>query len=156
MGNENTLNFRRQPGSENSTGSTDNSHGFYGSIDSDKIPLFVKQTTDIAEMNAGKIIIPGVEGFRIRVVNFIALPNGTHTIATSVDLEDENAVKVAVLLVAALTNGAAVMPNSAFTSVDQKFGVRIDDNVGLRVKADGTVAGGTDIDWLITYLLEQV
>jgi len=155
MAGENVLNGNRQPGSANSTGSRDNPAFFNGSVDSNILPLTKEINTSLAEINAGIIIIPGVAGFSIKVLNFIALSTGNFAGATSIDLEDTLGGTVAVLLVADLTDGAAVMPNSANTSVTSGFGTLFNTGEGLQVTADGTATVATNILWLITYRLEE-
>lgn len=108
----------------------------------------------LAELNAGKVIIPGVAGKKIRVVDVIARVVGNFTTTTSADLQDESATKVLVAAVAALTTGAVIGPYSANVSRGAGFGADLAAGEDLVVANVGSAAaGGTSITYTVQYAL---
>lgn len=64
----------------------------------------------LAEINAGKELVPATVGKSIRVVGLTRRVSGTAAVATSADVQSgSTAVKVMVDLIAALTNGAVII-----------------------------------------------
>ncbi len=113
-------------------------------------------TATLAEINAGKTIIPGVAGKSIRVVGFVERVTGGFASTTSVDLQSSNAtpVKVVVNAVAALTNGAVLVPGSANVTLGAGYGVNLGAGDSLVVANVGSAAtGGTSIQFTIQYAL---
>lgn len=67
-------------------------------------------TATLAEINAGKELVPAVVGKSIRVVGLTRRVSGTAAAATSADVQSgTTAVKVMVDAIAALTNGAVII-----------------------------------------------
>lgn len=111
-------------------------------------------TATLAQINAGLVIVPGVTGKRINVVDFIARVTGAFTTGTSVNLQSTNASPVVAvsLLEAALTNGAVLVPGSANTTLGAGFGAPMGTGDGLNIINIGTAsAGGTSIAITVTY-----
>lgn len=108
----------------------------------------------LAEINAGKVLIPGATGKQILVSNFVERVTGAFTTGTSVDLvaETTTATKVVVNAEAGLTNGAVLIPGSANTTLGAGFGAPLPAGEGLKVVNVGAAqAGGTSISFTITY-----
>jgi len=110
-------------------------------------------TATLAEINAGKTLVPAVSGKKIRVTNWAYRVTGAFTTNTSVDLQSTtSAEKVAVVGQAALTNGAIILPLAA--NVGAKFGQDLTVTESLSAVNVGTAAaGGTSISFTITYAL---
>lgn len=110
-------------------------------------------TATLAEVNAGKVLIPGVAGRQIIVTNFIERVSGAWTTGTSVDLvSDATTVNVESTATAALTNGAVLMPASANVTLGAGYGAPLPASEGLKVQKTGSnYAGGTSITFTITY-----
>lgn len=113
-------------------------------------------TATLAEINAGKTLIPAVSGKSIKVTDYIMRVSGGWATATSVDLQSSNAtpVKVNVALIAALTNGAVIVPPTANVTLSAGFGVALGSGDALKVVNVGTAGtGGTSITYTITYAI---
>lgn len=112
-------------------------------------------TATLAEINAGKIVIPGVVGKSIKVTNFIERVTGAFTTDTSVNLQsDTTSVIVEATAQASLTNGAVLVPASGGVTLGVGFGAALPAGEGLKVVNIGTAAaGGTSITWNVSYLL---
>jgi hypothetical protein len=109
-------------------------------------------TATLAEINAGKVIVPAVTGKQIQVQNFAYRMSGTFTTTTSVDLQDTAAQKVAVVPVASLVNNTTVLPLAA--NVGALFAAPLTVSQPLSVANVGTAAaGGTSITFTVSYTL---
>lgn len=115
--------------------------------------IYVEAT--LAEINAGKVLIPGVLGKSITVTNFIERVTGAFITTTSVDLvSDATSVNVESTAVAGLTNGAVLTPNTANVTLGAGFGIALPAAEGLKVQKTGAAAaGGTKIGYTISYKL---
>lgn len=108
----------------------------------------------LAEINAGKTLIPALAGASIRVLNYTARVTGAFATGTSVALQSSNGVPVVVTTIAeaGLTNGAVLGPASANTTLGAGFALPLGVGDGLRVVNNGSAqTGGTNIEWTITY-----
>lgn len=111
-------------------------------------------TATLAEINAGKVIVAGVAGKKIRVVGYAARVSGGFAATTSVDLQDESATKVTALGVAGLTNGAILQPSSANTTLGAGFAADLATGEDLVVANTGDPATtGTSIVFTVQYAL---
>lgn len=115
----------------------------------------VNVTATLAEINAGKELIPAIAGKSIKVISFTSRVTGAFTTTTSVDIQSSNAVpvKVAVHAVAGLTNGAVITSApTANTTLGAGFSVPLGSGDALRVANVGAAAaGGTSIQFTINY-----
>lgn len=116
----------------------------------------VSSVCTLSEINAGKTLIAGVAGKIIKVLGFSARVAGNFTTTTSVDLQDTNStpVKVQVMAVAALTDGAVLKDGT--TNVTQGAGMfaNLTSGKGLAVANVGdAAAGGTSITVNVQYVL---
>lgn len=114
----------------------------------------VTNVVTLAEINAGKIIVPAVAGVTLTPVFFIARVAGTFAVGTSVELEDTNGtpVVVASLAVAQLSNGAVLFPGETGVTLGAGFGVGLTAGKGLAVTATGTHTTATSITFTVAYL----
>jgi hypothetical protein len=112
-------------------------------------------TATLAEINAGKVLIPGTLGKKILVTNFVERVTGAFITGTSVDLvSDATTVNVESSAQAQLTNGAVLVPASSGVTLGAGFGVALPVAEGLKVQKTGSAfAGGTSIAFTISYAL---
>lgn len=109
----------------------------------------------LAEINAGKTLIPGVAGQAITVVNYTARVTGAFATGTAIILESTNAAPVVVSTIAeaALTNGAIMVPSSANNTLGAGFGAAVGVADGIKVVNSGAAqTGGTSVAFTFTYL----
>ena len=112
-------------------------------------------TVTLAQVNAGHIIIPVSNTVRkMRVVNFVAIPNGAFAALTLIRLitTDSTPVVIATFAQAQLTDDAVLVPGA--TGVVLEAGFQVDGAAGQGVKVDKTGSAGTtatDIKFEITY-----
>ncbi len=112
-------------------------------------------TASTAEINAGKTLVAGVTGKKIRVIGVVQRVVGNFAACTSVDVQSSNGtpVKVLVSAVAALTNGALLFPSSANVTPGAGFALDLGVNDGLVVANVGSAATtGTSIQYTVTYV----
>jgi hypothetical protein len=108
----------------------------------------------LAEINDGKVIIAGVSGKKIRVLDVTQRVAGNFAATTSVDLQDESATKALVSAVAALTNGAVLGPYSTNVTRGAGFAADLAAGEDLVVANVGDPATtGTSITYTVTYAL---
>ena len=109
-------------------------------------------TATLAEVNAGKVIIPAVTGKQIQVTNYSARVAGTFTTTTSVDLRDTTGTIVAALPVAVLGASTTAVPLAAHLGAG--FGAPLTVSEPLNVaKVGAAAAGGTSIVFTVSYVL---
>lgn len=115
----------------------------------------ITATATLAEINAGKVLIPATTGKKIRVVNFVARHSGSFTTATSIDLvSDATSVNVESVAIAQATNGAVLVPASTGVTLGAGFGADLPVSEGLKVQKTGsTAAGGTSVTYTVSYAL---
>jgi len=107
----------------------------------------------LAEINAGKVLIPAVAGKRIRVTDLTARVTGAFATGTSVDVQSgTTAVKVSVMAEAGLTNGAVLKPGDANATRGTGYAANLPAGEALSVANVGSAqTGGTSIQYTITY-----
>lgn len=111
-------------------------------------------TATLAEINAGKVLIAGQVGKKLRVVGIVQRVTGGFTTVTSVRVQSSNAAPVIVTdtAVAALTNGAVIVPGTANNTLGAGFAADLGTGDGLVVAKNGADAAvGTSIQYTITY-----
>lgn len=111
-------------------------------------------TATLAQINAGLVMIPGVTGKAITILNIAERVSGAFASNTSVDVQSTNAtpVKVAVAPVAGLTNGAVIVPGMSSLTLGAGFALALGTGDGLKVvNTGGAATGGTSITFTITY-----
>jgi hypothetical protein len=113
-------------------------------------------TVTQAQLNAGQVLIPGVAGQSISVVDVIATFTGTFATGTAMVLEDTSAVIVDTLALAGMAAGVVRMPLPNAIDSHQTLGagagVPLTAGAGLQlVKSGSAFTGGTNIVLQITY-----
>lgn len=119
--------------------------------------VHLHNTVTLAELNAGKTILPAVASRTIRVVDFTARVSGTFATHTSADLEDTNGTPVAIqtLLVAGLTDGAVLKDGTANVTRGVGMWGDLTAGAGIAVTNTGAAAtGGTSITFDIQYVVD--
>lgn len=114
----------------------------------------VNVTATLAQINAGKILIPAAAGQSITVLNYIGRVVGAFAAGTSVELESTNGTPVAVATIAeaGLTNGAILTPAESHTTLGAGFGVPLGVGDGLQIVNNGSAqTTGTSIQFTITF-----
>jgi len=114
----------------------------------------VNVTATLAEINAGKVLIPGIAGQKITVVDYTARVTGGFATGTSVKLQSTNGAPVDVTTIAeaGLTNGAILLPASANTTLGAGYAQPLGTADGLKVVNVGAAqTGGTSIDFAISF-----
>lgn len=118
------------------------------------------QTTQIsvtqAQLNAGQVLVPGVAGEAITVVDIQAAFTGTWAVGTAMVIESTNAtpVVVATETVAGMTGFIRVPnPNDTHQTIGAGAGVALGTGDGLQVVHTGSAfTGGTAVNFLISYV----
>lgn len=150
MAGNNVDNFFKQ------TGNRDNEFVSHGTVNGGKLVSMSRVTATVAEINAGKVLVPAVSGKTIVVTDFAARVNGTFTTATSVDVEDTSAtVSVQSLAIAQVVDAAVLQ--DADTGVTRGAGMFGSITLGEAlqvIKKGSDAAGGTDIEFFITYSIQ--
>lgn len=115
----------------------------------------IQVTATLAEINAGKVLIPGIVGRKIVVTNFVERVTGAFTTGTAVVIESgTTGVDVASSAQAQLTNGAVLVPSSSGVTLGAGFAAQLPVDEGLKVSKTGSdFAGGTSIAFTISYTL---
>jgi hypothetical protein len=111
-------------------------------------------TALLAEINAGKTLIPASGTKKITVVDFIEQVSGNFATGTAVLLQSSNAtpVVVATTAEAGLTTGAVLGRTSSNVTLGAGYGVALGAGDGLVVANSGSAqTGGTSITYTITY-----
>jgi hypothetical protein len=115
-----------------------------------------------AEVNAGKVLLPAITGYRYRVLDWkMAARGGAAGTATSVDIKDtaDTPVSVAIALVAALTQNKVVGPGMANVTDGAVGGMGkpLTVSKGVQIKVAGSALDtATSVDVTITYAMEKV
>lgn len=109
-------------------------------------------TATLAEINAGKEIIPAKVGKSIKVVDYAARVVGTFTTNTSVDLESgTTGTKVTAIAVAGLVDAALLLKSSGNTTLGAGFATSLEVGESLDVSNVGAAAAaGTSITFTVT------
>jgi hypothetical protein len=107
----------------------------------------------LAQVNAGLVLIPGITGKKITVVDYLARAQGSFAGGTNVILESTNGSPVVVTTIAeaALTSGTANGPFSANNTVGAGFGAPLGSGDGLQLVSTGTQTTATSLTVTITY-----
>lgn len=111
-------------------------------------------TATLAEINAGKVLIPGVVGQAITVADITARVTGTFATGTSVKVQSTNGTPVDVLTYAeaAIAGTGVVFSNTANVTAGAGFGTPLGTGDGLQVVNTGSAqTGGTSIKFTISF-----
>jgi len=113
----------------------------------------------LAEVNAGKVVVPAVVKRAYTVVDcWLRAIGGAAANNTSVDVQDSvSATKVAVFTRAGLTENALARAGVAVTSVATNLGTSLTRSEGVRIINVGTACDTmTHLDYVILYKVEAV
>lgn len=115
-------------------------------------------TVTLAELNAGKTIIPGVPGFKILVLDVRKLVTGAFTGLTLSVLQSSNVSPVVVTSYtqASLTNGAVFTTTATISGQTLGAGFEVGLGTGdslVSAKTGSAAAGGTSIKYTVHYQL---
>jgi len=151
------LNYFEQPKDAANVDNVLNLEGtvnFSGTLQSTVIPNAQLVTVTLAEINAGKELIPAVTGKQIRILDIDAKVAGNFAAGTSVEIEDSNGTPVVSLqyAVAALTDGAFLEADTANVTIGAGYLADLTISKALRVEKTGSdFTGGTSITLMISY-----
>lgn len=115
-----------------------------------------------AQVNAGATVLSAIAGYKYRLIDctLIAI-GGNAATATSVDIlatQSSSSAKLLAAAVAALTQSAAVKPNTANVTLlaDGASFIANDANTAITVgKTGSSLATATAIDVILTYAIEE-
>lgn len=146
----NVLNYVDQTGSNG-----DNAYNFNGSVYSNKVVLSALVTATLAEINAGKVLIPAVSGKVITVVDYKASVLGNFATTTAVLVQDSAAgTVIATNAVAALTTGNILNEKTTNVTMGAGYLTLLTAGRGVSVANSGSAAtGGTSITFRILYII---
>ena len=111
-------------------------------------------TATLAQIHAGQVLIPGLAGAQIRVLDYNATVLGAFATGTAVVVESTNVAPVVVTTIAeaALGNGAINFPGLANNTLGAGFSAPLGAGDGLQVVNSGAAqTGGTSIRFDITF-----
>lgn len=113
----------------------------------------VRVTATLAQINAGFEIVPALTGKSIEVVNFTERVLGNFTTATAIQLVGgTSSTIVESTLIAAVTDGAVLIPGSANVSLGAGYAAPLTASENLKVIHTGTAAaGGTSITYTVSF-----
>lgn len=131
--------------------------GFVGPSDAPLIQSYVGSAT-LAELNAGKTLIPELPGRTIKIIGYTLLFTGAFTTATDIRLQDTNGTPVVIttVAIAAATAGAKISSEAVVANVTDGAGLFANLTIGKGVKivkTGSSAAGGTSISIKIIYSL---
>lgn len=153
----NVKNYFAQPQGTNETDNIFNVTGtmnLTGTLQSTVTPNAQLVTATIAEINAGKILIPAVTGKKIRIVDIDAKVAGNFATGTSVEVEDSNGTPVVALsyAVAALTDGSFLEADTANVTIGAGYMADLTSGASLNITKTGSdFTGGTSVTLMIVY-----
>lgn len=113
-------------------------------------------TATLAEINAGKTIVSGINGKQLVPVGFLTDTNGTFTTLTDVRLSDTASTPVDILTIAAaqLSDGDRHTVDSGTHTEGAGFLAALTVSKGIQIRKTGSDgAGGTDISGFVLYVV---
>lgn len=111
-------------------------------------------TASLAEINAGKILIPGLTGKSINLSNYTARVTGTFATGTAVVLESTNGTPVIVSTIAeaGIAGTTVIGPYESHTTLGAGFAVPLGVGDGLKIVNSGSAqTGGTSIQFTFNF-----
>lgn len=108
-------------------------------------------TVTLAEVNAGKTIIPARVGNQLHILNFTVKSTGAFAALTSILIQDtaDTPIVVATLAQAQLTDGAILFPGETGVTLGAGFYSALTRGKGLQVIKSGS-AGTTATNIIVT------
>jgi hypothetical protein len=111
-------------------------------------------TATLAEINAGKVLVPGRQGKTIVFTSFAARVTGTFTTCTAIVLADDASSPVTIQSIAVAAAGDGEVLKDGTTNVTRGAGMwgNLTQGVGIKVtKTGSSAAGGTSITFFLGY-----
>jgi hypothetical protein len=159
----NCLNIFKQPSSDNDNigqfNGTINLAGnttLSGNIFSSQVVKTALVTATLAEINAGKTLIVGVDGKLITILDYKAKVTGNFASTTAVLIQDTTGtpVVIATNAVAALTDGNILNEKTSNVTMGAAYLATLAAGKGVVVANSGSAAtGGTSITFKIDYTI---
>lgn len=121
------------------------------------VQFTVTGTATLAEVNAGKTILPGIPGMQIKVVGGRVKANGAFETLTAIELQESDGSPVIVSWAQAqLTDGAVFNLRSTTSgqTIGAGFAAALTAGNGVKLVKTGTAgATATSLDYVIDYVL---
>lgn len=124
------------------------------------MPLVESQqfSATLAEIIAGKTILPPIPGFCYKVIDFLLFFAGTADDATDIRLSstDGTPVDIATILIADAADGDKVGAVSAEAVLGAGFNAELSSGQGVLIRETGTtLTGTTGVTGIITYQISR-
>lgn len=117
-------------------------------------------TATLTEINAGKVVVEKIPGFKITPLDFVLDFNGTFTTATDIRLSttDSTPVDIATVLIAAAVDNAFVRAaGSGAGAIGAGFNAEGSSGEGVQIRKTGSAAaGGTSIRGWVMYQITAI
>lgn len=116
--------------------------------------LSVEFVVTLAELNAGKTLVPSVPGRKYKPVDFYVKFTGTFTTATDIRLSDLNSSPVDIVTIAIAQAGDGVYHtrSKGTNTLGAGFMAELTAGKGIQIRKTGSAAaGGTSVTVQITY-----
>ena len=115
----------------------------------------VTDTVTLAQINAGKILVPAIDGKQILVTGYEITSVGGFADGTNVLIQDTATTPVVVVtaLTAALTDGAKIASGAVIENVTDGAGYRaaLTASKAVQIKATGTMTTATSLKVVLRY-----
>jgi len=142
-------------------GSIDPEHLAEEAVTGDKIAdaagvlRHVQASATLAEINAGKVLVPATAGKTLQFTNVFALVDGTFADGTAVVLEATDGTDIVSIAVSALGDGAFLFPfSTGVTRVAAGWAATLPAGEGIQVVKTGSdFTGGTSITFFLQYAI---
>jgi hypothetical protein len=105
-------------------------------------------TVTLAQANAGYTLLPALAGVRYDILDYTILSNGNFAAVTDYKIQDtaDTPINVVTLAVAALTDGAIIVPGTANTTPGAGFTGPLTMGKGVQIVKNGSAGtGGTSL-----------
>lgn len=126
-------------------------------LDTNQVPQTLYFTCTLAELNAGKVLIPAIAGRTIQVSGFLLLVTGTFATLTDARLSDVDSAgafsnDLLTVVAAQLGTGVEHGEQKGTNTKGAAFWAPLTIGRGLAIRKTGSTAtGGTDIKGYIRY-----
>lgn len=105
-------------------------------------------TVTLAQANAGYTLLPALAGVRYDILDYSILVNGNFATVTDYKIQDtaDTPINVVTLAVAALSDGAFLVPGTANTTLGAGYGGPLTMGKGVQIVKNGSAGtGGTSL-----------
>lgn len=132
----------------------------YGYVSSDSMIRNYTTTVTLAELNAGKTLIPAISNKKLLVTRYFVKVNGNFSGGTGVVLQDNSSspVVLTTITTSALTDGNKISSDVDVDGVTDGPGmlIALTANRSLDIKKDEDLSGGTSITVSIDYTFVSI